>query len=132
MRVDNNTIRFERVVMTRIVSTKTALDRLALSDEKALLLRVAPDEGYIYPETAVQLDDYWAIVRQESGMMSAWLEADVCADILEHHCEWEPPTERPALAQGMVAGIPVKLWFEADRTLMLVPASLATEMEARL
>ncbi|MEM7115352.1 MAG: hypothetical protein AAF614_23120 [Chloroflexota bacterium] len=117
--------------MTRIVGTAVSLDALTLPNE-AIFLRIAPDEAYIYPPTAVELDDEWAIVKQDSGLAGVWIAADMMADLLEHLCEWEVPTVRPVLCQGMIAGLPTKLWFEEDRCLLLVPSSLAAEMEARI
>jgi len=40
-------------------------------------------------------------------------------DFLERSCEWELPRARPAFAQGMVAGLPLKLWFEPERVLLI-------------
>lgn len=131
MPVLNKTIRFERLTMTRIVATAVSLDALTLPND-AILLRIAPDEAYVYPPTEVALDDEWAIVTEDSGMAGAWIPAEMITDLLERLCEWEVPTERPVLCQGMVAGLPAKLWFEDERTLLLVPGSLLAEMEARL
>lgn len=131
MPVFNETIRLKRLTMTRIVGTAVSLDALTLPDE-AILLRIAPDEAYIYPPAEVEPADEWAIVKQDSGMAGAWIPAVVIADVLERFCEWEVPTERPVLCQGMVAGLPAKLWLEEEQTLLLVPGSLLAEMEARI
>ena len=132
MHVLNQKIQFSRLLLTRIVSTKAALDGMTMADPDPIVLRVAPDEAYVYPPTDVQLDDEWAIVETDSAFAGEWVPADVMAEIILHHCEWEPPFKRPAFAQGMLAGLPVKLWFEEDRVLILVPGSLAAEMEERI
>ena len=129
--VVNETIRLKRLTMTRIVGTAVSLDALTLPDD-VIFLRLAPDEAYIYPPTKVELSDEWAIVKQDSGMAGAWMPAEMMTDLLERLCEWEVPTVRPVLCQGMVAGLPAKLWVEKERALLLVPGSLLAEMEARI
>ena len=42
------------------------------------------------------------------------------------------PSARPALAQGAIAGIAAKVWVEAERVLILVPAPFVAEFEERL
>ena len=114
-----------------IVATSAALDSLTLPND-VRVLRIAPDEAYLFPQTAVSLDDEWAIVKADSGWAGVWIEMETAVSILVHTCEWELPTERPALAQGLVAGIPSKIWFAESKVLLLVPASLASEMEERV
>ena len=41
---------------------------------------------------------------------------------------WALPTERPAFAQGAVAEIPVKLWFEEASVRFVVPAAYAADL----
>ncbi|MEZ4726271.1 MAG: hypothetical protein R3E79_03955 [Caldilineaceae bacterium] len=53
-------------------------------------------------------------------------------DFLERTCEWEPPHTRPAFAQGMVAGLPVKLWFEPERVLFVIAAPYAADLAERI
>jgi hypothetical protein len=53
-------------------------------------------------------------------------------DFLTRECEWELPRDRPAFAQGAVAGLAMKLWFEHGRVLFVVPAPFAHELEERL
>jgi hypothetical protein len=42
------------------------------------------------------------------------------------------PTARPAFAQGAVANIPLKLWFEHDRVLFIVQSPFAADFEERM
>ena len=44
----------------------------------------------------------------------------------------QAPSARPTLAQGEVAGIPAKLWFETGRTLILTPSPFAAAFQRRL
>lgn len=131
MHAPNQTIQLDRMAATRIVSTPTALDEMVTPDN-VIVLRVAPDELFIFPPSDVTLDDEWAIVKTDSSLAGAWISAEESSDILTRLCEWEIPSARPSFAQGMVAGIPTKLWLEADRTLLLVPAPYVAEMEERI
>ncbi len=131
MHAPNQTIQIDRMAATRIVATPAALDAMVTPDD-VIVLRVAPDEAFIFPPTDVTLTDAWAIVKTDSSLAGAWVSAEESADILTRLCEWEAPSARPAFAQGMVAGIPTKLWLEADRTLLLVPAPYVAEMEERI
>ena len=77
----------------------------------------------------VDIDDPDAIVEDEAGFVGAWLDP---AEI-EPHTEWPLPTERPALAQGSIAGVPAKLWLPDDgRAFLLTAAAYAHELETRL
>ena len=79
--------------------------------------------------TAVDIDDEHAIVEEEVGFVGAWLDPD---DV-EPHLEWSLPTERPALAQGSIAGVPGKLWLPADGdALLLTAAAYGDELSRRL
>ena len=49
------------------------------------------------------------------------------------HIEWSLPVDRPAFAQGSIAGVPAKLWLAGDRTALLLTATAyADELERRL
>ena len=120
------------IAATRIVATPAALDAAAWP-QGALALRVAPDEALVTAAiTADMVDDPHAIVEHDTGFVGAWVESDEALDFLERSCEWELPRERPAFAQGSVAGLPVKLWLEEDRVLFLVPVPYATDLEERM
>jgi ABC-type Fe3+-hydroxamate transport system substrate-binding protein len=124
----------ERINAIRIVATPAALDAIAWP-AGALALRIAPDEAIITADVkpdAILIHDPHAIVVAESGFAAAWIAADEALDFLEHACEWELPRERPAFAQGAVAGLPVKLWLEQDRVLFLVPAPFAIDLKERM
>ncbi len=124
--------RFERLEASRIVASPEALDDLAPA-AGGIALRVARDELLIVAASAPPTPaDPHAIVERETGYAAAWLGAAEAAEILATACDWEPPGGRPALAQGLVAGIPVKLWLESERALLVVAASHAAELDARL
>ena len=122
--------------VTRIVTTAAALDGAAVPDD-ALILRTAPDEALvIHAEMAdpdsVTVDDPHAIVVADAGWFGGWIPAAACDTFLDGNCSWVRPNDRPAFAQGMVAHLPVKLWFEEERTLFVVPHVSGHELTNRL
>ena len=117
---------------SRVVASPAALDA-GRWPRGAQIWRLAPDEAFI--TTAVvedMFDDPHAIVEPDDGFVGAWVDADRALDFLERSCAWELPSERPAQAQGAVAGLPVKVWLERDRVLFLVPAPYARDLEERM
>lgn len=123
-----------RLTATRIVAKPQALDAFS-APAGALVLRFAPDEMFITPplasvEAIMALDEY-AIVIDECSFSGVWLSMDEALERLPYHCEWELPTERPAFAQGAVAGVPTKLWFGHDQVLLMVSSPFSAEMEER-
>jgi hypothetical protein len=122
---------FNRLPTTRIVATSAALNA-AIWRTGAIALRIADDEVYVLPPVvSVDLTDPHAIVVPDAGFAGAWLPANEALNLLERQCEWELPTQRPAFAQGMIAGIAAKVWFETDRILIIVPAPFVAEFEER-
>ena len=122
----------ERFPATRIVSTPSALNAASLPPD-AIALRIAPDELLLLGAVPVPtLHDPHAIIARETSFMGAWLGVDEAMQWLAHHCEWELPRARPAFAQGEIAGLPVKLWLEAQRVLVLVQQPFAVDLEERL
>ena len=121
---------------TRAVAAPAALDALAADAPwpgDALALRTAPDEILVTAPPDFQVaGDPHAIVERETGFSCVWLDAADTVALLDRECDWERPAGRPALAQGEIAGIPVKLWFEAKRTLLLAPAPFAAAFQRRL
>ncbi len=124
--------RFRTLEATRIVASPEALDA-APWPPGALALRIAPDESLVTAEVpAGSVADPHALVERETGFSAAWLPADEAEEILSRHCAWEPPAGHPAFAQGAVAEIPVKLWFEDERVLFVVPTPYEHDLEERL
>ncbi|MDA0245639.1 MAG: hypothetical protein OT477_19675 [Chloroflexi bacterium] len=122
----------ERFSGTRIVAKPAALDA-AVWPSDSFALRLAADEVWVSAVVApATVADPYAIVVPDEGWMGVWLGAAEAAEFLAHHCPWPLPSERPAFAQGQIAGLPLKLWLETERTLMLVAAPLAAELAERL
>jgi len=113
----------------RVVADPASLDRASWRGDDVTVLRLAPDDAFGVGATAVDIDDEHAIVEEEVGFVGAWLDPD---DV-EPHLEWSLPTERPALAQGSIAGVPAKLWLPADGdALLLTAAAYGDELSRRL
>ena len=122
----------KRLPATRIVATPATLDGVVWPDE-ALVLRFAPDEVLVMPPLgSVPVSDPHAIIIADGGFAGVWLTAGEALAFLERACEWEIPSGRPAFAQGSVAGIATKIWFEEERVLFIVQAPYAHDFEERL
>ena len=121
----------ERMFFTRIVATPPALDNAAWPAD-ALVLRVAPDEALVVATVhAAAVPDPHAIIEPETGLCGMWIDMAAAMPFLERECDWELPVERPAFAQGAVAGLPLKLWFTHERVLCVVPAPFAVDFAER-
>ena len=119
----------DRLRGVRVVADPASLDRASWRGDDVTVLRLAPDDAFGVGATAVDIDDEHAIVEEEVGFVGAWLDPD---DV-EPHLEWSLPTERPALAQGSIAGVPAKLWLPANGdALLLTAAAYADEVTRRL
>jgi len=120
----------KRTQLTRIVADPSALDQAAWH---GIVLRVAPDEALLLSdETPDVATDPHSIVQRDDGFSAMWLPMTEARELLAKTCDWELPAQRPAFAQGSVAGLPVKLWFEQDRVLFLVPAPYAHDFLERV
>lgn len=130
-------IHFERIIGTRVVGLPDAVDTVNASAD-GLALRFAQDELFVTAglSEGARADllskDPHAIVIDEGAFSGAWIDEDKALDLLERLAEWPMPSERPAFAQGAVAGLPVKLWFEDGRVLFVVQTPYAHELEERL
>ena len=124
-------LELERIRATRVAANPTALDAVRWP-AGILVLRTAPDEALAIPTCAPEVSDPDAIVEIEHGFSGVWVSVEDVHSLLERDCEWKAPAERPALAQGLIAEIPAKIWLEQERALLLVPAPYATEFEERI
>jgi hypothetical protein len=126
----------------RVVAAPEALDQARWVPGDATILRFAPDDAFAIGARTVEIGDPDAIVEPEPGFVGAWLTADELRDDVVPGIEWSLPTERPALAQGNIAGVPAKLWLTrgwdaegsdgADQALLVVLAAYADDLAGRL
>jgi hypothetical protein len=113
----------------RVVADPAALDAARWAGADVTVLRLAPDDALALGAAGVDVADEHAIVEPEVGVAGAWLPLD---DVVAH-IEWPLPAERPALAQGSIAGVPAKLWLPGDGdALLLTAAAYADELAGRL
>ena len=114
----------------RVVADPAALDAARWSGEDLLVLRFAPDEAFGIGATGVDLDDDDGIVLDEG----AFVGGTVPLDMLAHRLEWAIPAARPALAQGALAWVPIKLWLPDDGPtgFLVAYAASAPELLERL
>jgi hypothetical protein len=117
----------------RVVADAAALDAARWSgDGEVTVLRFAPDEAFAIGATDVDVDDEGAIVESEPGFSGGRLDRAGLASVLAH-VEFPLPVERPALAQGKVAGVPAKLLVdEGGGALLVVQTAYVADLEARL
>ena len=128
----------EQVQGVRVVARPEALDRAAWNPEDITLVwRFAPDEAFGWragsPATSVRVDDPDAIIESEHGFSGAYLlPGDI--DAIRRHCEFAWPDARPAIVQGKVAGVPVKIWLAdlPNGDCLLVQTCYVTELRTRL
>jgi hypothetical protein len=120
----------------RVVADPAALDRVSWrGDLDVTVLRLAPDEALAIGARSVEIDDAHAIVEEEAGFVGVWLTAEEFEVFVLPHIEWPLPAddERPAVAQGSIAGVPSKLWLRTTGGALLVTqAAYADELTGRL
>jgi hypothetical protein len=103
----------DRLPGLRVVAEPAAIDgALWAGPGPITVLRLAPDDALGLGATGVEVDDPHAIVEDERGFVGGWW----VVDDLRPHIEWALPTDRPALAQGSVAGVPAKVWLPGNDT----------------
>ena len=119
----------EPIAGTRVVADPAALDAARWHGDEVTVLRLAADDALGIGATSVEVDDTDAIVEPEVGFSGAVVTLDEVGD----HIEWSLPVDRPAVAQGSIAGVPAKLWLADDGTALLLTATAyADELERRL
>ena len=128
-------MRFSTLLCVRITAKPAAIDA-ANWPAHAIMVRVAPDDALVIDATVddaagVAAADPHAIIEPEAMFRGAWLD-DAQLEALTHKLEWPLPTTRPALAQGMVCGLAIKLVLQADRTMLIVSGSAFHEVPDRL
>jgi hypothetical protein len=114
-----------------VVASPATLDDLAWP-EGMTALRFAADDVLLVGEATMTFGNEPAIIEKEVGFVGWWLTPDELATAVLPHVDWPLPSSRPALAQGLVAGVPAKIWLTDDRALLLCAAAYAHELAERL
>ena len=116
----------------RVVAEAAALNAAVWTQPavgEVTILRVAPDEAIAIDALGAEVADGHALLVHEHGLVVAMCDLGDIQD----HIDWPLPTERPALAQGAVAGVPVKVLIRHDGSVALYTwAAYARELAARL
>jgi hypothetical protein len=114
-----------------VVAAPDALDA-AVVPAGALALRFAPDELFVTGAGPVTVTDPYAIVVDEVGFSAATFSWDDYERAVAPRHEWPLPAKRPALAQGVIAAVPAKLWITRDAVTVIFPTAYADELMGRL
>jgi hypothetical protein len=122
------------------VAAPEAIDRAVWRDDgpgpdefEPLVLRLAPDDAFAIGATGVDIDDPHAIVERETGFTALMFPADEFVDAVLPRMEWPAPIERPAFAQGAIAGVPTKLYLDSTgAAIVLVLGSYLDDLLGRL
>ena len=121
----------ESIPGLRVVASPATLDGLALPNG-VTALRLAPDDLLVIGKAMLALGGEPAIVEMDAGFVGWWLTIEELTDHVLPHVDWPLPAARPALAQGLVAGVPAKIWLTDDRALLVCAVAYAHELAERL
>lgn len=121
----------EVLVGRRVVALPAALDA-ASWPEGAKVLRFAPDDALVVGDGQIEIDDPHAIIEADSGFCFLRISEAAIVAVLARSASWQLPDARPCLAQGMIAGLPAKVFVDDGEAMLITPAPFAAELEARL
>lgn len=121
----------ERLDAKRIVASEAALAGAGW-DSETIVMRIAPDEALVLGPMPDSFLDPHAIVEDEEGFVGARLTRRELDSWMERESEWRLPPGTDSFTQGMVAGLPVKVWVAGEHGMVVTRVSLAAELEARL
>jgi hypothetical protein len=107
-------------------------DPASLDELEGTALRFAPDDVLVLAEAEVAVNDRHAMVERDTGWVSLPMTEQRALDLIASHASWEVPRDRPALVQGMVAGLPVKVYLDANQSMFIIAAPFGHELEERL
>jgi hypothetical protein len=123
---------FEPVWAIRVAAEPGALDAAEWTQPESgevTILRTAPDEAIAVGALGAEVPDGDAIALPETGLVVG--HADL--DEIERFVDWPLPSDRPAFAQGSVAGVPVKLLIRVgDSVDVYAWAAHAHDLAAKL
>jgi hypothetical protein len=126
----------ETLTATRVVASPDALDRCIEGlPREVTALRFTPDEVLlvgVHSSSVPTIDDPSAIIEPDSGYSVFRFTPPDFARLVERHVEFELPHARPALMQGKVLGVPVKLWLTDQRCWVICATAYAHELVERI
>ena len=117
----------ERLSGWRVVADPSSLDELG-----GRVRRLAPDDALILGDSIIEVADADAIVERDSGWASLSMSEERALDLIAAHASWQVPPERPIFLQGMLAGLPAKVYLNGADSMIIVAAPFGHELEERL
>ena len=111
----------------RVVAKPSSVDEL-----RGEVLRFAPDDAFVISDQALEVSDSHAIVERDRGWVALRLSEEEALVLISIHATWQAPLDRPSLVQGMLAGLPAKVYLNGAASLIVVPAPFAHELDERL
>ena len=121
----------ESLAATRIVATPAALEA-ASWPPGTIAMPIAPDEALVIGDIPGDIDDPHAIIEDEGGFVVLRLTRAELDAWMSREAEWTLPRSPTSFSQGMVAGLPVKIWVDGDLAMVLTRVSLRSELAGRL
>ena len=115
----------------RVVATPAALDSAQWPPEW-IVLRVAPDELLVVGDGDLVVDDRHALVEDDASLAAIELPMSAGGELIARLGDWKWPVPGVFLLQGLIAGIPAKVWTGPDRVWLIIPMSYLHEVEERL
>lgn len=115
----------------RVAAAPAALDA-AQWPSAWMVLRFAPDEALVVGDGDLVVDDRHALVEDDASLAAIELPLSEAGDVLARLGDWEWPIPGESLSQGLIAGIPAKVWTRPELVLLIVPTSYLHEVEDRL
>lgn len=115
----------------RAVAEPGALDS-ATWPSTVVVMRLAPDEVLVVGGSVPPLDDPHALIEPEEGFVGVDSGRADIREWMSREAEWEIPASGRCFAQGVVAGLPVKIWADGDRAVVVTRASLRHDLAERL
>jgi len=121
----------EPIRALRVVATAVALDTLGVP-AGAHVVRLAPDDALVVGANEVTVADPDAIVERDDGWVVWAVTEEDLATVVAPRTHWPIPTVRPAVAPGLVAGVPAVLRLHTESSWLLCNAVFAHELSERL
>jgi hypothetical protein len=121
----------ESLAATRIVARPAALE-VASWPPGTIVLPIATDEALVIGDIPGDINDPHAIIEEEGGFVVLRLTRAELDDWMSRESEWTLPRSPTSFSQGMVAGLPVKIWVDGDLAMVVTRVSLRSELEMQL
>jgi len=115
----------------RVVASPSSIDN-AVWPTGAMVVGIAPDDVLLVGNGPIEMGDPHAIVEPDGGFCVVRMSVARVIDLLATNASWQLPESRPCLAQGMVAGLPIKVFVDGGEAMVITPVPFAAELEARL